>query len=668
VIVRVPGDKSISQRALIFAALADGESRLSGLLPGKDPSSTARALRALGAEIGALSPDGAPIRVRGSGLRGLRAPTGALDLGNSGTGARLLMGVLAASPFEAVVTGDDSLRSRPMKRVTDPLARMGARFESLESEGRLPIRVRGGALRGIDYEMPVTSAQVKSALLLAGLVAGAPVSLTEPSRSRDHTERMLREVGVAVHDRDLDGRWRVELPEPPRRIPALDYHVPGDFSSSAFLLVAGLLGIAGGELTIEEVGLNPTRTGFLALLARMGASLRIQGGRDDGHEPVGSLTVGPTALGGIDAGHADVSAAIDEIPALMALAARARGTTRVTGAAELRIKETARIRALVDGLRAVGVEVEELEDGLVVEGSDRPLRGTVDARLDHRIAMTFGLLGALPGSDIRVVGAECVDVSFPTFWETLEVLKIERASARAASSGRAGRTSRGPIVTLDGPAGSGKSSTAREVARRLGFRHLDSGALYRALTHALLASGIPPSEWPALATESLSRFEIRLHPAAGQGFEVLLNGRVLEDAALRSQEVTAHVSTVASLPAVRRWLLERQREAGSAGNLVADGRDMGTAVFPDADVKVFLVARLDERSRRRLRDHGVPAPTPDDLTREAERLQERDKRDSEREASPLRMPEDAWELDTTALDFDAQVEAIVARVREALAV
>ena len=666
-IVRVPGDKSISQRALILASLAEGVSELSGLLPGADPAATARAMRSLGAEIEELPRDGALIRVRGHGLNGLRKPSERLDLANSGTGARLLMGVLAACHFESVVTGDASLRSRPMKRVTDPLAHMGATFESLEVEGRLPIRIHGTSLHPIDYDLPVASAQVKSALLLAGLVSEAGVALTEPARSRDHTERMLRLVGAEVLDHEASGRWRVEMPEPPRRLLTLHYHVPGDFSSAAFLLVAGLLGVARGEITIEQVGLNPTRTGFLDVLARMGANVRVQGGEDSGTEPVGSLTVAPASLDGIEVGHAEVSAAVDEIPALVALAVRARGTTRVTGASELRIKETDRIHALVAGLVALGVEARELEDGLELEGTDRPLRGTVDSKHDHRIAMAFGLLGALPGSDVRVLHPECVDVSFPTFWETLEELTSGGVSRRAsgAASSRPD-PARGPIVTLDGPAGSGKSSTAREVARRLGFRHLDSGALYRALTHALLHSGIPASDWPVLASDTLKRFEIHLRPGEGQGFDVLLNGRQLFDGALRSHEVTAHVSTVSSLPAVRGWLLERQREAGLGGNLVADGRDMGTVVFPDAEVKVFLVAELDERSRRRLRDHGVSTPSGDELTREAERIRERDRRDSEREASPLRRPDGAWELDTTKLGFDEQVEAIVERVRRVM--
>jgi len=675
VILTVPGDKSISQRALILAALAEGESRLSGLLPGADPASTAEALRALGASVPPLPPGGGEVLVAGLGLRGLRPPAAPLDLGNSGTGARLLMGVLAGHPFEAVLTGDPSLRSRPMRRVTEPLALMGASFEELGGESRLPIRVRGGPLRPLEYDLPVASAQVKSTLLLAGLVSGVRVLLSEPGRSRDHTERMLHHVGVQVLGDPQGARWRVELRDPPARIPPLELRVPGDFSSAAFLLVLGLLGGAGGSLTVTGVGLNPTRTGLLPLLERMGGRPRLEGGRDRGGEPVGDVTVSPADLVGVEVGEADVLAAIDEIPVLVAAAARARGTTRITGAGELRVKETDRIRAMAEGLRALGVASEELDDGLLVEGTDRPLSGTVDARLDHRVAMAFGVLGALPGNDVTVEGAGAVDVSFPTFWETLSRIRTEavraargahRSGGNAALAGAGGsgvREGRGPIVTLDGPAGSGKSTTAKEVARRLRFRHLDSGALYRALTHALLRDGVSPEAWPRLEPEDLDRYDIRVE-AGDDELGILLEGERLGDQELRGREVTGHVSTVAGLGAVRAWLLERQREAGRLGRLVADGRDMGTVVFPDADAKVFLVADLEERARRRLGDHGVTAPRGDEVAEEAARLRDRDARDSEREVSPLRRPEDALELDTTGLTFEEQVQAILEWVAE----
>ncbi|MSR36925.1 MAG: 3-phosphoshikimate 1-carboxyvinyltransferase [Gemmatimonadetes bacterium] len=418
-IVTVPGDKSITQRALILSALAEGRSRLRGLLPGADPASTAGAVRALGAGIPALPPDGAEIVVHGRGLNGLAAPTALLDLGNSGTGTRLLMGVLAAQPFRAVLTGDGSLRSRPMGRVTRPLRDMGARFRHLEQDDRLPLEIEGGALRPFSYDLPVASAQVKSALLLAGLAGRVPVTLTEPGRSRDHTERMLSALGAPVRSEPDGDRWRVRLDAPPERIWPLDLDVPGDLSSAAFLIVLALLGGTTGLLTVRGIGLNPTRTGALPVLERMGAKLRIDAEPEQGGEPVGAITAAPTALTATTIDERDVVLAIDEVPILAAAGARAQGVTRITGAGELRVKETDRIKALVDNLRAVGARVEELADGLEVEGSDHPLEGEVDSFDDHRIAMAFGVLGALPGNRIRVRGRECVDVSFPGFWEQL---------------------------------------------------------------------------------------------------------------------------------------------------------------------------------------------------------------------------------------------------------
>lgn len=421
-IITVPGDKSVTQRALIFAAIAEGPSRLRGLLPGADPVSTADALKALGAGVPALAVQEGETVVRGRGLRGLSAPDGPLDLGNSGTGARLLVGVLAGQPLRAVITGDASLSRRPMARVTRPLSRMGARFRFLLEEDRLPLEIQGGALRPLTYELPVASAQVKSSLILAGVVGGVPVLLSEPGRSRDHSERMLAAMGAVVRSDRSGECWRVELRDPPGRLEPLDLVVPGDLSSAAFLIVLALLGGAGRELSVRGVGLNPTRTGMLPVLERMGARLAVEAEAKQAGEPVGTVTARAGELRATEIDAADVVTAIDEIPILAVAAARAHGTTRITGAGELRHKETDRIRALALNLRAVGAEAEELPDGLEVQGGDHPLSGAVDSLGDHRIAMAFGVLGALPGNDIRVRGGEIVDVSFPDFWTRLAQL------------------------------------------------------------------------------------------------------------------------------------------------------------------------------------------------------------------------------------------------------
>jgi len=418
--LRVPGDKSISQRALILSSLAEGESRLRGLLSEGDPASTAGALRGLGVPIPKLDSSGSEVTFKGLGLRGFRAPVDPLDVENSGTGARLLLGVLAGQPIEAVLTGDESLRKRPMARVTDPLSAMGGRFESLDVQGHLPIRVTGGPLTEFSYHLPVASAQLKSALLLAGLVGGVGIQLVEPGRSRDHTEAVLGGLGVSISTGPQEGGWGVALSDPPPVLPALDLDVPGDFSSAAFFLLLGLLRGEQGALVIKDVGLNETRTGLLPVLERMGARFSVEASPGVGvGEPSGNLVVYPSELVGCQVGGDEIPGLIDEVPILAAGAARAQGLTRITGARELRVKETDRIRAVVGNLRALGVEAEELEDGMEIEGTDRPLRGRVLSYGDHRIAMAFGVLGALPRNEIQVEGGAVAGVSFPDFWELL---------------------------------------------------------------------------------------------------------------------------------------------------------------------------------------------------------------------------------------------------------
>ena len=423
--LRVPGDKSVTQRALILAALADGESRLRGLLHGGDAESTAGALRALGVDIPSLPPDGSEITVAGVGLRGLQPPDGPLDLGNSGTGTRLLLGVLAGSGLSATVTGDASLRSRPMRRVTEPLSVMGAAFEALDDPDRLPMRVKGvRPLEAIDWPSRVASAQVKSAILLAGVTGGAFSMVTEPRRSRDHTERMLQLCGVSVISHAVEAGWRVELREPPERLRPLDFTVPGDFSSAAFFVAQAVLDARESrEVIVEGVGLNPTRTAFLEVVARMGGRVEVDvqpASHGPSDEPVGTLRARPSSLKGVHIDGNEAPLLIDELPLVAVLGARAEGVTRISGAAELRKKECDRIHAMVTNLRSLGVEVEEFEDGLAVTGSQRALSGRIKAFDDHRIGMAFGILGSLTSCDIEIDQPEVADVSFPGFWEVLD--------------------------------------------------------------------------------------------------------------------------------------------------------------------------------------------------------------------------------------------------------
>lgn len=418
--VTVPGDKSITHRALILSALAEGDSHLSGLLDAADTQATTAVLRALGVAIRLESPGRA--RVTGQGTTGLEIPASLLECANSGTTARLMLGVLAGCPFEATVTGDDSLRSRPMRRVTEPLTAAGAAFRELDRGGRLPIHVHGHRpLRAIDWRSPRASAQVKSALLLAGVTGRAAVRVREPSASRDHTERMLQAMGARLEARSDPG-GRVVAMEPPDRLDPLELQVPGDISAAAFFFALGAL--AGG-VRVRGVGLNPGRTGALRVMERMGAAVETTMEADMAGEPVGQVVVGPGALRGTRVGGEEVPSLIDEVPILAALAARAHGESRFDGIAELRAKESDRITAISDNLRHVGVETEMGPDHLVVVGTARAMTGTVHSHGDHRIAMAFGILGALEGNRIEVRGADAVAVSFPDFWGTLEHVRKE---------------------------------------------------------------------------------------------------------------------------------------------------------------------------------------------------------------------------------------------------
>jgi 3-phosphoshikimate 1-carboxyvinyltransferase len=376
----------------------------------------------LGVDIPPLVGNGTEVRIQGVGLRGLQEPKDVLDFENSGTGARLMLGVLAGQPMTVTVTGDASLRVRPMRRVTTPLSKMGAVFRDMDGPDRLPLEVTGGPLDAIDYDSPVASAQVKSAVLLAGLVGDAFVFVSEPHRSRDHTERMLSTCGVPVISREVDGLWRVELRAPPEWIAPLDLEIPGDFSSSAFFLALAILDGVEGGLEIDHVGMNPTRRGLLDVLDRMGADVGVDPFDEDGGEPVSSLRALPSQLVATSVGGDEVPAMIDEFPVLAILAARAEGVTSITGASELRHKESDRIKVLAENLRAVGVKAEEFSDGLEIEGGDHPLEGRVSSHNDHRIAMAFGVLGALEGNQIEINGADVADVSFPNFWGLLRDL------------------------------------------------------------------------------------------------------------------------------------------------------------------------------------------------------------------------------------------------------
>lgn len=413
--VSVPGDKSISHRAAMFAGLATGESRVRGFLHAEDTLRSVALIRALGARVEVIRPD--ELRVEGRGLKELAEPPDVIDAGNSGTTIRIGAGILAAQPFLSVVTGDPYLRRRPMGRVIRPLVEMGARIWGRAGNTLPPLCIQGGSLKGIRYEMPVASAQVKSALLLAGLFADAPVTVVEPIRSRDHTERMLSSMGANVV-REGDAVTSA----PAERLNPVDITVPGDISSAAFFLVLAAVG-KGSELTIRGVGVNPFRTGAVDVLRRMGADIRYGGERLSGGEPVADVAVRGDELRAARIDPGEVPGLIDEVPALCVAAAFASGRTEIRGAEELRVKESDRIGAMVAALSSLGVPCGEYPDGLWVEGpaSFHPT-GPCDSRGDHRIAMSLLVLGKAAGVPVEVNDTACIDTSFPEFRQTLEGL------------------------------------------------------------------------------------------------------------------------------------------------------------------------------------------------------------------------------------------------------
>ncbi|MDF1541730.1 MAG: 3-phosphoshikimate 1-carboxyvinyltransferase [Anaerosomatales bacterium] len=415
----VPGDKSLSHRAVLFAAMAEGTSRLVGVLDSEDVRASIGAVRALGASVDLVTANdrGLELVVTGWGGEGPHAPDEAIDCGNSGTTARLLLGVLAGWETGATLVGDASLSKRPMGRVTDPLASMGASFESLT--GTLPITVRGGGLKGVDYVTPVASAQVKSAILLAGLQAAGRTTVREPASSRDHTELLLPAFGVPVgRDRTTRAAWV----DGPVVMKASDITVPGDPSSAAFMVVAGLL-VSGSRITVTGVGLNPTRIAYLDVLDRMGAGITIEPSEVAGAEPVGSVHVGYTlGLRAAVVRAAEVPALVDEIPVLALLATQAAGETRFEDVGELRVKESDRLAAVVEGLTLLGASARTEGDTLVVQGPSE-LRGTgLDSHGDHRLAMTWALAGLAADGPVTVAGFEAVDVSYPSFAADLAAL------------------------------------------------------------------------------------------------------------------------------------------------------------------------------------------------------------------------------------------------------
>ena len=406
----VPGDKSISHRSIMLGSIAKGTTAIRGFLQGADCLSSIACFRKMGVEI---QNDGDLVTVKGLGLRGLKAPTDTLDVGNSGTTTRLMSGILAAQNFSCRVNGDASIQKRPMKRIMLPLSMMGANITSELGNDCAPLRITGSDLHGIAYDSPVASAQVKSAILFAGLYADGVTSVTEPAVSRNHTELMFESFGV-----DIKTEGRTATVHPASELYAQEIEVPGDISSAAYFIAAGLI-TPNSEITIKNVGINPTRDGILRVCEMMGANVKLEVKGGGVGEPIADITVSTTTLHGCEIGDNIIPTLIDEIPIIAIMAATAEGDTIIKDAAELKVKESNRIDVMVSNLSAMGASIEATDDGMIIHGG-KPLHGAaIDSKLDHRIAMSFAVASLIADGETEILGSECVDISYPTFYRDL---------------------------------------------------------------------------------------------------------------------------------------------------------------------------------------------------------------------------------------------------------
>jgi 3-phosphoshikimate 1-carboxyvinyltransferase len=617
--VRTPGEKSISHRSVLLGALAEGTSVIRGLSDGADVAASLAAVVAMGA--GAERRDDGALVMHGGRAR-LHRPDGPLDCGNSGTSMRLLVGLVAGFDWVTELIGDESLSRRPMDRVAEPLGRMGAVVTGQGERCLPPLRVRGGALHGIDWTSKVASAQVKSAIILAGLSAGGTTTVREAVTTRTHTEEMLTEAGADLTVEPW-GEGRIVTVRASSLKP-VDRTVPGDPSASAFFAVAGCV-VPGSTVDIVDVYDGPARLGYLDVLRRMGASLTLIPG-----EP-GTTTIRASA-GPLTATEVRASEipSLDEIPALAVAAAVAQGTTVFLDVGELRVKEVDRLVAVADMVETFGARASIDGDTLSITGVGGPLQGgRFDSRGDHRMAMSAAVaaLAARPGERSLITGFGAVETSYPTFADDLERLAAGPAAPRAL------------LVAIDGPAGAGKSTVSKAVAQRLGVERLDTGAMYRAVAALALQSGTAPEDGEAVAALAGASTIV-------VGERVTIDGRDVTGV-IRSPEVGRAVSVVAANAEVRLHLVQRQRDwAAAHGGGVVEGRDIGSVVFPEAQVKVYLTASPEERARRR----NDEAP---------EGVARRDRIDSTRVASPLREAPDAHRLDTTGRTVQDVVEEVL---------
>jgi 3-phosphoshikimate 1-carboxyvinyltransferase len=632
--VRTPGEKSISHRSVLLAALADGTSVVHGLSDGADVAASLAAVEAMGVEV--ERPAEGTIVFHGGRAR-LHPAARPLDCGNSGTSMRLLCGLVAGFSWATELVGDESLSLRPMDRVAEPLALMGASVTGKGERCLPPLRVEGGDLHGIDWTSKMASAQVKSAILLAGLSATGQTVVREPVTTRAHTEEMLAEAGADISVEPW-GEGRVVTVRP-SVLKAVERTVPGDPSASAFFAVAGAV-VPGSAVDVAEVYAGPARLGFVSVLQRMGADIAlVRPESDAGAANIATIRVQDSG-GPLRATHIPAAEipSLDEIPVLAVAAAVAEGTTVFSDVGELRVKEVDRLAAVADLVEAFGASARVEGDTLAITGVGGPLRGArFDSGGDHRMAMAAAIAGlaAAPGERSLITGFDATATSYPGFADDLRLLTT---SAQSPAS-EPGSVPRPLLVAIDGPAGAGKSTVSTAVADHLGLERLDTGAMYRAVAALALERGIAPDDAPAVAALAAAA-DIVVGP------EVVIDGIDVTHR-IRSPEVGSAVSVVAANPDVRTQLVRRQRAwAATHGGGVVEGRDIGSVVFPDADLKVYLTASPEERARRR----NDEAP---------EGVARRDRIDSTRDASPLRQADDAHHLDTTGRTVQDVVEEVL---------
>ncbi len=637
----VPGDKSISHRSMIFGALAEGVTKVKGFLRSEDCLATMNIMRQLGVNIEDDRANGVDeIRVHGVGLHGLKVADKVLDCGNAGTAMRLLSGLLAAQSFESTLVGDESLSVRPMNRVIKPLTTMGA--DIVSDKGTAPLTFRASShIQAIDYLSPIASAQVKSAVLLAGLFAEGVTSVAEPKKSRDHTETMLKGFGAEVEVEGL----KVSVKGLPKLM-AQDIQVPADISSAAFFMVLGLIH-PDADFVIENVCVNKTRDGVIHILQAMGGDIVLTNQRQQAGESVADIRVRSSKLKGIYVPHDLIPSAIDEFPVLFVAAAHATGEFKLTGAEELKHKESDRIAVMIDGLKKLGVNCESLADGAVIRGHHNIVlnNACVDGHGDHRCAMSFLVASCLqPGTDISVKGCHNIATSFPDFFELMKGLSVDTQSIT-------------PVITIDGPSGVGKGTTSALVAKALGWHLLDSGAIYRAMALKAIGEGLMPDDEAALKVAA-EGIDLRFEVTFDSEIAVFLDGQQVNDQ-LRTEACGEMASKIAPNKAMRAALLDRQKAFQQAPGLVADGRDMGTVVFQSAPLKVFLTASAEERAKRRhkqLQQKGVDVRIRDLL----KDIEARDLRDSSRKVAPLVPADDAHVIDTSDLSIKEVLGQVLA--------